>query len=117
MMNLPPKVLLKRFESPDETREFPNGRLDLIHVGGITIARTDYRPGWRWSSDVGAASGLGSCPAEHTLVVVSGAIVTKMDDGTEFELRAGDVSYIPPGHDAWVVGTEPYVSLQFLRPA
>jgi hypothetical protein len=108
------KVILKRFEQPDEVREFEKGRFELVSLGGMTIGRAIYQPGWRWSVDVGAAMGLSSCHVEHVGMVVSGCATAAMDDGSIIEMRAGDVFYVPPGHDSWVVGEEPYVSLHFL---
>jgi quercetin dioxygenase-like cupin family protein len=107
-------VVLKRFEQPDEIREFELGRFELVHLGGITIGRATYQPGWKWSVHVGAALGQTSCQVEHVGMVVSGSATAAMDDGEVIEMRAGDVFYIPPGHDSWVVGDEPYVSLHFL---
>jgi hypothetical protein len=107
-------VVLKRFESPDEVREFTKGRFEIVRLGGMTIGRATYQPGWRWSTDVGAAMGKTSCDVEHVGMVVSSCATAAMADGTVIEMRAGDVFYIPPGHDSWVVGDEPYVSLHFL---
>jgi quercetin dioxygenase-like cupin family protein len=114
MQNAQMSVILKRFDVPDEVREFAKGRFELVRLGGMTIGRATYQPGWRWSSDVGAAMGKKSCDVEHVGMVVSGCATAAMDDGTVIEMRAGDVFYIPPGHDSWVVGDEPYVSLHFL---
>jgi len=107
-------VILKRFEQPDEVREFPLGKFELVTLGGMTIGRATYQPGWRWSVHVGDQLGQTSCQIEHVGMVVSGSATAAMDDGTVIEMRAGDVFYIPPGHDSWVVGDEPYVSLHFL---
>ena len=107
-------VILKRFEQPDEVREFPLGKFELVTLGGMTIGRATYQPGWRWSVHVGDQLGQASCHIEHVGMVVSGSATAAMDDGTVIEMRAGDVFYIPPGHDSWVVGDEPYVSLHFL---
>ena len=111
-MNL--DVVLKRFERPDEVREFEFGRFELVRFGGMTIGRATYQPGWKWSVHVGAPLGQKSCRVEHVGMVVSGCATAAMDDGRVFEMRAGDIFYIPPGHDSWVVGDEPYVSLHFL---
>jgi len=108
------EVVLKRFESPDETRTFPKGKFETIHIGGITIGRATYEPGWRWSEHVGRAIGSRSCQVEHVGMVVSGRATAAMDDGTVYELNPGDVFYIPPGHDSWVVGDEPYVSIHLM---
>ncbi len=107
-------VVLKRFNSPDEVREFEKGRFELVHLGGMTIGRATYQPGWKWSEHVGAALGATSCHVEYVGMVVSGCATAAMDDGTIIEMRAGDIFYIPPGHDSWVVGDEPYVSLHFM---
>ncbi|HEY6129157.1 MAG TPA: cupin domain-containing protein [Candidatus Acidoferrum sp.] len=107
-------VVLKRFEEPDEVRVFEKGRFELVKVGGMTIGRARYEPGWRWSVHVGATTGAKSCQVEHVGMVVSGCATAAMDDGRVIEMRAGDVFYIGPGHDSWVVGDEPYVSLHFM---
>lgn len=107
-------VILKRFEHPDESRNFEKGRFELIKVGGMTIGRASYEPGWKWSQHVGAAMGKPSCDVEHVGYVVSGRATAAMDDGRVIEMKAGDFFYIAPGHDSWVVGDEPYVSLHFL---
>ena len=107
-------VVLKRFDRSDEVREFDRGRFELVHVGGMTIGRATYQPGWKWSEHVGAALGQSSCHVEHVGMVVSGVAVAAMDDGRIIEMHAGDLFYIPPGHDSWVVGEEPYVSLHFM---
>ncbi len=107
-------VVLKRFESPDEVRSFQKGKFELIRIGGMTIGRATYEPGWKWSEHVGKPMGLTSCSVEHVGMVVSGSATAAMDDGTLIEMNAGDVFYVPPGHDSWVIGNEPYVSLHFL---
>jgi quercetin dioxygenase-like cupin family protein len=107
-------VMLKRFEAPDEVRIFEKGRFEIVHLGGMTIGRATYEPGWRWSLHVGPDTGAVSCPVEHVGIVVSGRATAAMDDGTVTELRSGDVFHIAPGHDSWVVGDEPYVSLHLL---
>ena len=107
-------VILKRFESPDETRQLVKGKFEIVHLGGMTIGRATYEPGWRWSLHVGRATGALSCSVEHVGIVVSGRATAAMDNGAIIELRPGDVFHIAPGHDSWVVGDEPYVSLHFL---
>jgi quercetin dioxygenase-like cupin family protein len=107
-------VILKRFEHPDETRVFEKGRFELVQVGGMTLGRATYQPGWKWSAHVGAATGQAYCDVEHVGFVVSGRATAAMRDGRVIEMRAGDVFYIAPGHDSWVVGDEPYVSLHLL---
>jgi hypothetical protein len=107
-------VILKRFESPDESRAFEKGHFEVVNVGGMTIGRASYEPGWKWSTHVGRAMGKKSCDVEHVGIVVSGRSIAAMDDGREIEMKAGDVFYIAPGHDSWVVGDEPYVSLHLM---
>ncbi|HJR42052.1 MAG TPA: cupin domain-containing protein [Gemmatimonadaceae bacterium] len=109
----PAPVLLKRFDSPDETRHFDKGRLDLIHMPGMTIGRASYEPGWKWSVHVGPIAGTKSCQVEHIGQVLTGRVAVAMDDGRVFELQAGDFFHVAPGHDSWVIGDEPYVSLHF----
>jgi quercetin dioxygenase-like cupin family protein len=108
------KVILKRFESPDETRTFPKGRFEIIHIGGMTIGRATYEPGWRWSEHIGRPIGSQSCEVEHVGMVLSGRATAAMEDGTVVEMKPGDLFYIPPGHDSWVVGDEPYVSIHLM---
>jgi quercetin dioxygenase-like cupin family protein len=108
-------VILKRFEAPDEVRMLEKGRFELVHVGGMTIGRATYEPGWRWSEHVGPSVGATRCSVEHVGLVLSGTATAAFDDGTIFELRAGELFYIPAiPHDSWVVGEQPYVSLHFL---
>ena len=108
-------VLLKRFEAPDEVRTMEKGTFELVHIGGMTIGRATYQPGWRWSLHVGPALGLERCPVEHVGLVVSGEATAAFADGRVIPLRAGELFYIPPlPHDSWVVGDQPYVSLHFL---
>jgi len=105
------EVILKRFENADEVRNFEKGRFELVHINGTTIGRATYEPGWKWSEHVGRAQGLNSCSVEHVGIVLAGKATAAMDDGRIIEMKAGDVFYIAPGHDSWVVGDEPYVSL------
>ena len=108
-------VVLKRFDSPDETRAMTKGRFELVQLGGVTIGRATYEPGWKWSEHVGPALGQTRCSVEHVGLVLSGTATAAFDDGTVIELHAGQVFYIPPvPHDSWVVGADPYVSLHFL---
>lgn len=104
---------LKSFGKADEVREFPKGRLELIKIGGITIGRATFEPGWRWSSSLQPIVKAKSCEAPHLQYHVAGILRIKMDDGTEFDCRAGDVSFLPAGHDAWVIGNDPVVVVDF----
>jgi hypothetical protein len=111
-------VILKRFETPDEVRTFEKGRFELVTLGGMTIGRASYEPGWKWSEHIGKAAGAGRCHVEHVGLVVSGCAAAAMADGNIIEMRSGDLFYIPPEpHDSWVVGDEPYVSLHFMGAA
>ena len=112
------EAILKRFEHPDEVRAFDKGRFEIVHIGGLTIGRARYEPGWKWSRDVAALAGTALCEVEHVGLVVSGRAVAAFSDGTQMELTPGNLFYIPPvAHDSWVVGDEPYVSLHFLGAA
>lgn len=104
---------LKGFTKPDEVRTFPKGKLELIKIGGATIGRAIFEPGWRWSTSVQPLVKTKSCEAPHFQYHVSGTIMVLMDDGTQLECKAGDVSLLPTGHDAWVVGNEPAVIVDF----
>jgi hypothetical protein len=96
-----------------ETRTFEHGLVQLVRLGSITIGRARFEPGWRWSNDVKPIAGTASCMVHHTGYAISGRLHVVMDDGSEFEMGAGDAHDIPPGHDAWVLGDEPYVGLDF----
>jgi hypothetical protein len=104
---------LKNFEKPDEVREFPQGRLELIKIGGVTVGRATFEPGWRWASSVQPLAKTRSCEASHFQYHLSGVLMVRMDDGTEIECHPGDVSFLPSGHDAWVIGDEPAVIVDF----
>ena len=97
------------FEKPDEVRQFPHGRVEIVAVGGAEIGRLVLEPGWRWSNDVKPIAGTDLCEAPHMQYHVSGRVHVVMADGTEFEAGPGDVTSLPQGHDAWVVGDEPVV--------
>jgi uncharacterized cupin superfamily protein len=107
-------VVQKQFEQPDEIRHFEKGKFEVVHIGGMTLGRATYEPGWVWSMHVGAAMGAKVCQVEHVGLVLRGRVAVRMADGAEFVLKAGGVFYVAAGHDSWVVGDEPYVSLHFL---
>jgi hypothetical protein len=108
-------VILKRFEKPDETRTMEKGKFEIVRIGGLTIGRATYQPGWKWSVHVGPTVGATRCNVEHVGLVLSGTATAALEDGRVIELRAGELFYIPPvPHDSWVIGNEPYVSLHFL---
>jgi hypothetical protein len=100
---------LKQFSRPDEVREFPRGRVELVTIGGATIGRAIFDPGWRWANSVQPLAKTKSCEAPHFQYHVSGRLAIRMDDGTEIIAGPGDVTSLPSGHDAWVVGDEPVV--------
>jgi quercetin dioxygenase-like cupin family protein len=106
--------LIKRFEQPDEVRVFTKGKFEIVKIGSMTIGRASYEPGWKWSEHVGQATGGTSCEVEHIGLVISGSAACQMNDGRYYEMKPGDLFYIGPGHDSWVVGDKPYVSLHFL---
>jgi quercetin dioxygenase-like cupin family protein len=109
------EVILRRFESPDETRIMEKGKFEVVRIGGLTVGRATYEPGWRWSEHVGPTVGAKRCTVAHVGLVVSGTATAALDNGPVFELHAGELFYIPQiPHDSWVVGNEPYVSLHFL---
>jgi hypothetical protein len=108
------KFEIKRFDSPDETRTFDNGKLDLVNIGGKVIGRITLEPGWKWSVSVKPIAKTESCLVPHLQYHLSGILKVVMDDGTERDLKPGDISSVPPGHNAWVVGNEPVVAIDFL---
>ena len=97
------------FQNPDERREFPKGHAEIVKVSGVEVGRLVFQPGWRWSKDLKAIARTASCEAPHFQYHVSGRLAIRMDDGTEFIAGPGDVTSLPKGHDAWVVGDEPAV--------
>ena len=103
------KAEQKSFAASDETREFERGQLDLLRIGGAEIGRLTLRPGWRWSDHVKPLAGTDLCEAPHFQYHVQGVLHVVMADGSEFDARPGDVTALPQGHDAWVVGDEPVV--------
>jgi hypothetical protein len=113
------ETVLKGFEEPDDIRTFERGKFELVRIGGKTIGRATYEPGWKWSVHVGPSLGAPRCNVEHVGLVLSSCATAAMEDGTIHELRAGMLFYIPPGppgHDSWVVGDVPYVSNIFSGP-
>jgi hypothetical protein len=107
------KAERKSFDSPDEVRTFPKGKLELIRIGGVTVGRATFEPGWRWSTSIMPLAKTKSCEAPHFQYHVSGRLMVLMDDGTQLECRPGDVSLLPVGHDAYVVGEKPAVVVDF----
>ena len=113
----------KSLNSPDQVRSFSKGKVELVTVGGVTFGRATLEPGWRWSECVRPLLKTASCEAPHLQYHISGKVRIAMDDGTQKEFGPGDVSMIPPGHDAWVVGNEAVVVIDisgmkdYARPA
>jgi quercetin dioxygenase-like cupin family protein len=103
----------KTFERPDEVREFPLGRGEVVQIEGGEVLRMTLQPGWRWSEHTRPLTGTELCEAPHFMYVISGGFGVRMADGRELALGPGDVAVIPPGHDAWVVGDEPFVALDW----
>jgi hypothetical protein len=97
----------KSFSHPEDVRDFPNGRVEILNIGGAEVGRMTFKPGWRWSNDVKPIVHTSSCEAPHFQYHVAGKLAIKMDDGTEFIAGPGDITSLPKGHDAWVVGDEP----------
>ncbi len=109
------EVILKRFERPDEIRILTKGKFEIVRLGGMTIGRATYEPGWRWSEHVGPSVGASRCQIEHVGMVLAGTATAVFDDDRVVEMHRGDLFHIPPvPHDSWVVGNEPYISLHFL---
>lgn len=112
-MKILEKADVKSFSKPDEVRQFPKGRLELTKIGGVTIGRAIFEPGWKWSTSVQPLAKTKSCEAPHFQYHISGTLKVVMEDGKEFTCKAGDVSLFPSGHDAWVVGNEPVVVIDW----
>lgn len=107
MMNMQKKSI----GNPDEIRNFPHGKVQVVNLEGVTFGLATFEPGWKWSESVKPIVKTESCQVLHTGYQISGRMHVKMNDGTEVEFGPGDVGVIPPGHDAWTVGDEPAVVL------
>ncbi len=105
----------KSLNTPEETRTFPEGKgkLDLVNLEAGPIGRAVFEPGWQWSKHIKPVAGTDSCQAAHMGYVVSGRMLVRMDDGEEMEFGPGDFMVAPPGHDAWIVGDEPCVAIDW----
>ena len=103
----------KSLDQPDETRPIDKGTVEVVELDGATVMRTTFQPGWRWSECVKPVVGTESCQTHHLGYAISGHMHVVMDDGTELEIGPGEAMQIPPGHDAWIVGDEPYVGADF----
>lgn len=107
------KMEVKSFKSPDEVRTFEKGKVELVKIGGAMVGRGEFQPGWKWSKHVKPIAKTNSCEAPHFQYQLSGVMHVVMDDGTERDIKAGEVSSLPMGHDGWVVGHEPVVVVDF----
>ncbi len=107
----------RNLDKPDEMRKFTNGELGVVTLAGTTVGRAVFQPGWRWSNDIKPLAGTESCEASHTGYIISGRMHVTMDDGTEGDLGPGDAFAISPGHDAWIVGDEACVALDWSAAA
>ena len=106
--------IVKSLDSPDEVRPFAaHGSIAVVQVGDTTVGRGTFEPGWRWSNDVRPIAGTDSCQAHHTLAIISGRMAIAPNQGAEYEIGPGDIAEIPPGHDAWVVGDEACVAIDW----
>ena len=111
------QIARKSFEAPDETRVFDKGRSEVVSLGELTLSRTVFEPGWRWSTSVRPLVGGESCQVRHIGYMLSGHLHTVMEDGTELDFGPGDLVLIPAGHDGWTIGDEPAVLLQIAGAA
>jgi len=107
------KLQVKSLNEPNEVRTFDKGRLELVTIGNAVIGRATFQPGWKWSESVKPLVNTKSCEAPHFQYHLSGTLRVLMDDGTQVDLKAGDVSLLPSGHDAWVIGDEPVTVVDF----
>ncbi len=107
------KTERKHFEEPDDVRIFPKGKVEIVKISGKSIGRVTLEPGWKWSSDVKQIVKTKSCEISHFLYLLSGTMMFQTDDGNRMEIKPGDVTLVPGGHDAWVVGDEPVVAVDF----
>jgi uncharacterized cupin superfamily protein len=103
----------KNLQKPDEIREFPKGKMEVVKVGDLVFGKATFEPGWKWSECVKPIAKTDSCQVNHNGLVLSGRMHIRMDDGSETEIGPGDVFVCPPGHDAWIVGNEPCVAYDF----
>ena len=105
---------VKSHDAPDERRTPPKTRVDIVRLGGFTIGRFTFEPGWRWDECIKPAVGTDTCQNSHVGTALSGAITIQLADGSEQTIKAGDSYTIPPGHNAWVGGSEPFVATEVM---
>jgi len=106
------RVEVKSHDTPDETRTPDKTRIELVHVGPVTLGRLTFQPGWRWSECIKPVVHTESCQVHHVGYAVSGRITVRLENGEQAAIKAGDSYDIPPGHDAWVEGSEPFVGIE-----
>ena len=107
------KPEMKNFSAPDETRTPSNATIEVVKVGGKTVMKATFQPGWKWSKDIKPTAGTDACEVHHFGYQASGIMHVVANDGTEIESGPGDIIDIPPGHDAWIVGNQPVVLIDF----
>jgi class 3 adenylate cyclase len=108
-----PRLQSRRFATPDERRTFAHGRAEVLNLDESTVGRATYEPGWRWTTDMPAVAGTATCQLHHLGYSISGVMHVVSDDGQELDISAESVYEIPAGHDAWVVGDEPWVTVEW----
>lgn len=106
-------LTVKNLDNPDEVRTLPKTQIEVVNLEDVSIMRVTFQPGWKWSECVKPTVNTPSCHVPHINYIISGRLTIRMDDGIEKEVGPGDAAAIPPGHDAWVVGQEPCVALDF----
>jgi len=106
-------VEARDFSKPDETRTPDKTKVEIVNLAGGQIGRYTFQPGWRWSECIKPVAGTDTCQTDHVGYMTAGRLHVVHDDGTETDVRAGEVYRIGPGHDAWVVGDEPVVTVEF----
>jgi quercetin dioxygenase-like cupin family protein len=109
----PSSTIKKSFTNPDEVRTPPKARVEVVNLGGTQVMRATFEPGWKWSESVKPIAGTESCQVAHLMYQMTGRMIIRMDDGTEYEIGPGDTAAVPAGHDAWVIGDEPVTAVDF----
>ena len=107
------ETINKNFSSPEETRNIEKGKVEVLDLGGTQVMKARFEPGWKWSECVKPIAGGNSCQVSHLMYTLAGKMTVKMDDGTEINIGPGDATFIPPGHDAWIVGDEAFEAVDF----
>lgn len=113
MAKVQEKVIIKNFAKPDEVRKFEKGKIELLKVNGTVMGKATLEPGWKWSQHVKPIAKTALCDAPHFQYIVSGQMTLKTETGEEHTVKAGDILKIGAGHDAWVVGNEPLIAVDF----